>query len=473
MQKYISTFGIEIHAELSTVTKAFSTARVDFNAVPNTAINPIDLGYPGYKPTVNKKMVEYSYRLAKILDMEISEILFFDRKSYFYPDLPKGFQITQYFKPIGINGKFKILTNGNIKEISITEIHMEEDTAKQIKTNEGTLFDFNRSGIPLIEIVSGHDELKSIDEVISYIKQMRQQLVIMGINDGKLEEGSFRVDINVSIRKESDSKYGKRTEIKNLNSFSNIRKALNFEIERHTLLIESNKEVKCMTVRYDEELEKTVAMRLKDSGENYNFIPEGNITPIKLTKELTELFNQKALKDIKIIDFINLYKDKLNNNSLQVITSVKELFELFISLEKKIGYIDSSNFIVNNIKSAINYSDNKTFKLDVKEVEQIILLKKQGKIDGKNTKILISKMFNESIKLDLDKLNNKRLISNEEIEKIIIKLILENKELIDKDINDRPERVKRLLMGQFMKETKGKASPQIANKLFQKILWEK
>ncbi|NQX83538.1 MAG: Asp-tRNA(Asn)/Glu-tRNA(Gln) amidotransferase subunit GatB, partial [Mycoplasmataceae bacterium] len=280
MTKYVPTFGIEIHAELNTKTKAFSSAKINFDSESNTIVSPIDLGYPGFKPTVNKTMVEYSYRLAKILKMEIQETLYFDRKNYFYPDLPKGFQITQYFKPIGKNGKFTILVDNKEKEISITEIHMEEDTAKQIQTNDGILFDFNRAGVPLIEIVSGHKELSSINDVISYIKQMRTQLIIMGINDGKMEEGSFRVDVNVSVRPEGSKKYGERTEIKNLNSFTNIKKSLEFEIKRHESIYESGEKLQSTTIKFDEKTGKTIPMRIKNNQNDYNFIHEGNITPI-------------------------------------------------------------------------------------------------------------------------------------------------------------------------------------------------
>jgi len=299
--KFIPAFGIEVHAELLTKTKAFSPAEVTFDAKPNTSIHPIDLGYPGTKPVVNKKMVEFAYRLAKILKMNIENKLWFDRKNYFYPDLPKGFQITQYFKPIGTNGKLSILSNGQKKDITITEIHMEEDTAKQIRSGDETLFDFNRAGVPLIEIVSGHQELSSIDEVLEYVKQLREQLIIMGINDGKLEEGSFRVDVNVSVKKEDDISFGQRTEIKNLNSFKNIRLALEYEINRHIEMIEKDQKIESYTVRYDDIKNITITMRLKDAKYDYSFIPEGNITPIILSDEDKIEFESKG--DINAFDF--------------------------------------------------------------------------------------------------------------------------------------------------------------------------
>ncbi len=469
---WIPTFGIEIHAELNTNTKAFSPAKVDFDAEPNTMVNPVDLGYPGSKPTVNKKMVEFAYRLAKVLKMDIQERITFDRKAYFYPDLPKGFQITQFFKPIGTNGTFTISVNGEEKDISITEIHMEEDTAKQIKTDEGILFDFNRSGVPLIEIVSGHEELSSIDDVISYVKQMREQLVVMGINDGKMEEGSFRVDVNVSIRPEGQNEFGTRTEVKNLNSFKNIERALEVEIARHKEIYEKGEKLQSTTVRYDEDTNTTHPMRVKDTGFDYNFIPEGNINPIILKDEVKEDFESKSKLDVIVSEFRNNYKDKMNEDELSVILSSKQLLDLFLDLSSKIDEKDAINFIVNNIKSMINESKLKVFRLDTQEVISIIGLRKEGKADNKQTNKLISKMFEESITKDIDELKNKVLLTDDQIKEIISKLIEANQEMVDKDINDRPERVEKFLMGQLMKETKGQASPQIANKLIKEVLWE-
>ncbi len=470
---WIPTFGIEIHAELKTNTKAFSPSKVDFDAEPNTMINSVDMGYPGTKPTVNKRMVEFAYRLAKVLKMDIANVISFDRKAYFYPDLPKGYQITQFYNPIGKNGKFTINTKDGQKHISITEIHMEEDTAKQIKTDEGILFDFNRAGVPLIEIVSGHEELSSIEDVIAYVKQMREQLVILGINDGKLEEGSFRVDVNVSIRPEGSNEYGIRTEVKNLNSFKNIERALAVEIERHKSIYEEGGTLKSTTVRYDEDTNTTHAMREKDGFNDYNFIPEGNINPITLTDEIRNDFEESSKSDIIVFDFKEQWIDKMNNDELNVILSNKEVFDLFNELVTKIDEKESINFIVNNLKSIMNEVSLRKYRLDAEEIIELINLRKEGKADSKQLNKLITKMFTQEIELDLKELKNKVLLTDEQIKEIISNLMIQHKEMIDKDINDRPERVEKFLMGQLMKETKGQASPQIANKLIKEVLWEK
>ncbi|BDU67632.1 MAG: aspartyl/glutamyl-tRNA(Asn/Gln) amidotransferase subunit B [Candidatus Tyloplasma litorale] len=472
MKKWIPAFGVEIHAELLTKTKAFSPSEVNFDSKPNTNVSPIDMGYPGAKPTVNKKMIEYAYRLAKIFKMEIEEKIIFDRKNYFYPDLPKGFQITQYFKPIGKNGKFKIFVNDYSKDITITEIHMEEDTAKQIKTDEGTLFDFNRAGIPLIEIVSDHKELSSIEEVIEYVKQIREQLIILGINDGKMENGSFRVDVNVSIRDSEKMDYGIRTEIKNLNSFKNIERALYLEINRHIKEYSLGNIVKSTTVKFDEDKNMTIPMREKDNQYDYNFIPEGNINPIILTTNLKEEFDKNSEKDISIFEFRNTWKDKINKTNLSIITSKKIYFDIFQNLFKKINFDELVNFIVNNVKNSINNSKLKKNRINYDEILQIIKLRKEGKIDNKKANKLINDMFENNISNQLEKLGKIVMLSDTKIRNLISKLIIENKEMIDNNLETRVERIEKFLMGEVMKKTKGKASPQMISKLIREILWE-
>ncbi len=475
MTKYIPAFGVEIHAELKTKTKAFSPAEINFDAEPNTLVHPVDIGYPGSKPTVNIKMVEYAYRLAKVLRMDIEPKIYFDRKSYFYPDLPKGFQITQYFKPIGKNGKLRIeLNNGDHKDISITEIHMEEDTAKQIKTNDGVLYDFNRSGVPLIEIVSGHEELENIDEVIAFVKQLKEQLVIMGINDGKMEEGSFRVDVNVSIRKEGQKEYGIRTEVKNLNSFNNIRKALEVEIERHKSIYDSGNIPESMTVRFDEDKEITIPMRKKDSSIDYNFIPEGNIRPIVLTNELTDEWNKNNY-DYRIFEVRKILKKNYQANSIDKILTSRELFDwVWEETDYKLFDYLQNNNLIDILKDAAK-EDRRivtSMKLKIKEkLNKLIKFRSEGKINSSKTNELISKLFKNDADEEIKKLENKVMMSDDDIKNIVIKIIENNNELIEKEKNDRPEKLEKMIMGQLMKETKGQASPQSSMKIVKEVLW--
>jgi aspartyl-tRNA(Asn)/glutamyl-tRNA(Gln) amidotransferase subunit B len=239
---YKLTIGLEIHVEMLTKTKMFSAASNDLNAQPNTCINEIDVGLPGAMPSVNKKAVELAIKLAKALNMEIDHVLKFDRKNYFYCDLPKGFQITQFFNPIGKKGFLKV----NDQEIKIERIHLEEDTAKQINDGSNILLDYNRAGVPLIEIVTNPD-IHSKEECINFLKQLKQLLVFLNISSGKMETGNLRVDLNLSI---SDStQLGERVEIKNLNSFNSIANAIDYEYKRQLNLINDKKQIKLETRR--------------------------------------------------------------------------------------------------------------------------------------------------------------------------------------------------------------------------------
>ncbi|RKX66974.1 MAG: hypothetical protein DRP42_01845 [Tenericutes bacterium] len=282
MSNYKSTFGVEIHLELNTNTKAFSSSPVSTTMEPNTAISPTDLAYPGTKPRLNKKVVEHAFKLATLLKMDIADVLHFDRKNYIYPDLSKGFQITQFYNPIGKKGIFTIINQDGVKkEIQITEIHIEEDTAKQVKLSGGKIgFDFNRAGVALIEIVTGHEDFETIEEVTQFVEQFRQLALLLNISNCKFEDGSIRTDINVSVS--NTTELGNRVEIKNLNSISNMRDALKFEIDSQIKTIESGSTVEVVTKRFDEATRQTVFMRNKESITDYNYFPEANILPINI-----------------------------------------------------------------------------------------------------------------------------------------------------------------------------------------------
>ena len=254
--------GIEIHIELNTKTKMFSPILNNFNSMPNSNVSNIDLAYPGSLPLVNKEAIIKGIKLAKALNMEIDPLVQFDRKNYFYPDLPKGYQITQQFYPIGKNGKIKIKVENEWKEIKIERIHLEEDTAKSIHSKDKTYLNYNRAGVPLIEIVS-HPVIHSAKEAAAYVEAIRQTALCLNISDAKMNEGSLRTDINISIREKGTNVFNNRVEVKNLNSISNVQKAIEFEAERQLNIYQNGKTVVQETRRFDEQLKETVSMRLK------------------------------------------------------------------------------------------------------------------------------------------------------------------------------------------------------------------
>ncbi len=473
--KYIPTFGVEVHAELSTKTKAFSPSLVGLNDFPNSNVNSLDMGYPGTKPTVNGKMVKIAYRVSKALDMEIDTYIRFDRKRYFYPDLPKGYQITQYFNPIGKKGKLVItFDDGKTKDIRITQLHMEEDTAKQFSKDGVKYFDFNRSGVPLIEIVSGHEDLETIDELILYLKQLREQLMILEASDGKMEEGSFRVDVNVSVRKNIKDEYGTRVELKNLNSFKNIREALEYEINLQIETIENGDKVEEVTKRFDEETRKTIVMRTKNQiKDNYNFIPEGNIIPIKLSEETITSFE---LKPILRIDDLkrNLRDMKLSREQIEIFSQYSNLYTslVFISLDLNVKKV--ANFLTTIFLSEIQNSNIDLFKYDIPVVfiSKVISLTIDNKITNSEAKELIKELLSKkNITKKINFYKNREVASNDNVKEIIVKIIEGNPEKKE-EVKTRPERVFKFLMGQLMKETQGKVNPKEASKLIDEILKE-
>ncbi len=494
LKNYFPKFGVEIHAELMTRTKAFSSAKVSKNERPNLNVNQIDLGYPGAKPSVNKKMVELAYRACKAFDMEIDHLLRFDRKNYYYPDLPKGFQITQFNFPIGKNGKIKIIKeNGIFKDIYIRQLHMEEDTAKQIKKDNFTYFDFNRTGIPLIEIVSGHEDFENIDEVILYVKQLREQLMFLEINDGKLFEGSFRVDINVSVSNDKD-KLGERVEIKNLNSYNNIKEALNYEINEQINLLKNNKKIEKVTKKFDENKKETIKIRNKDSNIDYNFIPEGNITPIKLSKKNISDFD--SYKIIKTSDLRKkLFEKEISEDQISILLQYRWFYDLAMSFEKNYDLKKVINFLTTTFYSILLSKKYDLFKFSVPNnfIKRIIDLLFKNKITNSDAKDIIYQLINKTndfskiskyeihnladkdfYNVDIDSIlssyEKRELTSNNDLINIINKLIEKNIDMIEKDYKNRSERIFKFMMGQVMKETKGKVNAKEASDKIKELL---
>ena len=277
---YEAVIGIEIHCELKTHSKMFSPAPVNYGAKPNSLVHPIDLALPGTLPSVNKQAVQFGVNLCKALNLEIDPLLKFDRKNYYYSDLPKGYQITQQFYPLGQNGHFDILVGEEKKTIRINRLHLEEDTAKQFHEGEITLIDFNRAGTPLLEIVTEAD-FRTGQEAAAYVEGLRQVVTQMGISDGKMAEGSYRCDVNISIRPVGQEAFGTKVEIKNLNSTSNVQKSIEYEIERQKSVIESGDLVVQETRRFDEKSQSTISMRLKETLVDYRYFRDPNIPNIE------------------------------------------------------------------------------------------------------------------------------------------------------------------------------------------------
>ncbi|WP_033161474.1 Asp-tRNA(Asn)/Glu-tRNA(Gln) amidotransferase subunit GatB [[Mycoplasma] collis] len=465
VSKYNVTIGIEIHLELNTKTKMFSNALNDFNSIENENVNFVDIAYPGTMPTVNKEAVIKAIKLAKALNMEIDDYLAFDRKNYYYPDLPKGFQITQQFRPIGKNGTVKIKNKDVEKVIEVERIHLEEDTAKQIHKDDLTLLNYNRAGVPLIEIVT-KPVIKSANEAAEYVSEIIKIAKFLNISDAKLEEGSLRADINLSISEDKD-KLGVKVEIKNINSLNNIKKSIELEVKEQIKKLENKVEILQQTKRFDDNLQQNIVMREKTDGIDYRYFPEPNIPMMKLTKDFVDSIKIEKMHWEWVEEYKNL---GISDKFIEQLINDLDLLNFF----EQINFSDKSKsvkFLFSEIVPLIKVYDYKNLKISASNIREILELEAKNKISSKQAKELVVYKNNEDLTINelVDKYNIKQLENDDQIKEIIDELIKENSEIVQ-EYTTRKERVLKFLLGQIMKKTKGSANPQLANKILNNIL---
>ncbi|MCE6114851.1 Aspartyl/glutamyl-tRNA(Asn/Gln) amidotransferase subunit B [Mycoplasmopsis agalactiae] len=470
MNNFEAIIGIEIHLELNTKTKMFSPSKIDFNAEANTTVNQIDLGYPGTLPLLNKEAVVSGIKLAKALNMTIDRELHFDRKNYFYPDLPKGYQITQFYRPIGSNGYVEINTDLGTKKISIERIHLEEDTARQYH-GEKTKLDYNRAGVPLIEIVS-NPVISSADEAVAYVDMIRRIALSLNISSAKMEQGSLRADINISLRPKGYSKFGTKVEIKNINSFRAIKNAIEYEIKLQEQKILTNEPILQQTKRYDEETQSTIVMRTKTGTIDYKYFPESNIPFIKLSDEF---INNVKLNELPWEKESRYKKEEIQDIYIKSLTNDIELANYFDS----INYADRnklSKLFFAEVVSLANSKNVKAYELNIKttDLEKTIDLLDKEIISGKSFKKIVPLLVNFDGDIDqLIKEHDLVQISDENIiTKWVNEIIAKNEALVT-EYTERSEKVIKFVLGNIMKVSGGKVNPQKANEVLLKILNEK
>ena len=459
--------GIEIHVEMKTKSKMFSLAPISFGLKPNTEVVPFDMAFPGTMPRVNKEAVRNAIRVSNALHMHIDQEIWFDRKNYFYADLPKGFQITQQARPIGSEGYLTINVNGENKQIGIERLHMEEDTCMQHHFSDYTLVDYNRAGIPLIEIVS-KPEIRSGEEARKYVEKIREIVTFSNVSDGKMEEGSLRCDVNVSIRPFGSDKFGTKVEIKNLNSIANVEKAIDFEARRQSELLLLGKEVEQETRRYDEAKKETVLMRKKTDAADYKYFTEPNIPPIRLSDEFVKdaIDTCPELYDQKLERFLNSYG--LNDVDAKIILTSVDMADFYDEAAKFTKlYQPLANFIISDVNGYLNKSNFtiKDFKVEPKFISELVELLQSKKINSSQGKQIFEKLVKENKSpLIIQKELGAVLISDEnEIHKLVLDVLDANPTLRD-DFKAGKTRTQGFVMGQIMKKTGGKVNPAIANK---------
>ncbi len=476
--KYEAVIGLEVHAQLSTESKAFCGCSTKFGVDPNSNVCPVCLGHPGVLPVLNKKVVEFTVLMGLATNCKINQQSIFARKNYFYPDLPKGYQISQYEEPICENGFIEIKTkDGYLNKIGITRIHMEEDAGKSIHTSTNySLVDVNRCGVPLIEIVSEPD-IRTPEEAYLYLSKIKQIVQYLEICDANMEEGSLRCDANVSVRLKGEKNFGVKTEIKNMNSFRNVERAIEYEIKRQIELIEEGEKIIQQTLLWDADLNEAFPMRSKEEAHDYRYFPDPDLLPVivdnKWKLEIEK--NLPELPDSKLQRFITNYS--LSQYDAQILTQTKQLANYFeeavsVSNESKM----TSNWITGEVMAVINDKkiDISDFPISPVNLGKLINLINNATISGKIAK----EVFAEMLENDLDPeeiVKSKNLVQisdTSEIENIIDKVISENLTQVE-EFKSGKEKVFGFFVGQVMKETKGKANPKIVNEILRKKLSEK
>ena len=463
---YETVIGIEIHCELKTKSKMFSGAPVAVNMQPNTCVNEIDLGHPGVLPSLNKEAVRLSVLACSALNLEIDPVVRFDRKNYYYSDLPKGFQITQQFHPIGQHGYIDLELEEGTKRIRINRLHMEEDTAKQYHADEETWIDFNRAGTPLIEIVSEAD-IRSAKEAMAYVEKLRNILVYLDVTDGKMEEGSLRCDINISLREVGTEAFGVKTEVKNLNSISNIERAIQAEVERQSALLNAGDVVEQATRRYDDVAKTTILMRKKEGTVDYKYFPEPNIPPIRLDQKWIESIqaSMPELPDVRHARYMGL---GLSDYDAQVLISNKALSDFFDQLLKHTNYVKlAANYCISDLLANISQKElsDESYALKIEEMGQLINGLGKQDISSKQAKdIFVELLKGEGYQATIKALNIEQ-VSDTSVLSAMIEAVLEENEQSIIDYHNGKDRALGFLMGQIMKKSKGQANPALTNKL--------
>ena len=469
---YEIVMGLEVHSELSTKTKIFCSCPTEFGGEPNTHTCPICMAMPGTLPVLNEKVVEYAVKAGLATNCEISRNSKNDRKNYFYPDLPKSYQISQFDKPLCEHGYVEIEDDeGNPKKVRITRIHIEEDAGKlnHDEFGGGSLVDLNRAGVPLIEIVSEPD-LRSAGEVDRYLKKLKSILEYIEVSDCKMQEGSFRADVNVSVRKKGASEYGTRTEMKNMNSFRAITRAIEYESERQIDVLEDGGKIEQETLRWDDVSGKTFSMRDKEDAEDYRYFPEPDLVAIKLSDEYIENIKNTLpeLPESRKERYLKEYN--LSEKDANIITSSKYLSDLFEGAIKVCNNPKAvNNWIISEISRILNETEMEPIEIpfDSNQLGKLVILIDKGTISSSIGKKVLEELFeNPRDPEEIIKEKGWIQISDKGAIREVVKKVLEANPKSIADYKAGKDKALGFLVGQAMKETKGKANPQMLNKLF-------
>ena len=479
MTEYTTVIGLEVHAELKTKTKAFCSCSTEFGGAPNTHVCPVCLGMPGALPVINKQMVEFALRFALAVNCEIQRYSKFDRKNYYYPDLAKAYQISQFYQPIALNGHLDVNVDGETKRIGITRIHMEEDAGKlvhsgaSISTSDFSAVDYNRAGVPLIEIVSEPD-MRSAAEARAYMEKLRAYLQYTGVCDGKMQEGSMRCDANISIMPVGSKEFGTRAEIKNLNSFKALERAIEYEVERQKEILEDGGHVVQETRTWDDAQGMTFSMRSKEEAHDYRYFPEPDLAPIIIEKEWVEKAKSELpeLPDARKARLMN--EKGLDDYSAELIVADKKMAEYFDAAAAETDDAKGvANWILGDVSAYLNINSCGIgdFPVSPAHLGQMVALIKKGVLSSK----LAKKVFVEMLKKDeapadlVKKLGLEQVSDEGAIQAMVDEAIAANPQSVA-DYKAGKDKAIGFLVGQVMKKSRGKANPGMVNKLIIKTI---
>ena len=475
MKQYETVIGLEVHVELATKTKIFCGCSTEFGGAPNTHTCPVCTGMPGSLPVLNKQVVEYAIAVGLATNCSITQYCKFDRKNYFYPDNPQNYQISQLYLPICRNGGIEIETAAGKKTVGIHEIHMEEDAGKLVHDDwtGSSMVDYNRSGVPLIEIVSEPD-MRSVDEVIAYLEKLRMIIQYLGASDCKLQEGSMRADVNLSVREVGATEFGTRTEMKNLNSFKAISHAIEGERARQIELLEEGRQVIQETRRWDDNKESSYAMRSKEDAQDYRYFPEPDLVPIVISDEwLKEVKDrQPELRSEKLERYKKEYD--IPEYDAEIITGTKKMADIF----------EATTAICNKPKKVSNWLMVETMRL-LKENEmeaedisfapenlaKLIELADAGEINSSVAKEVFEEVFKNNVDPEkyVEEKGLKTVSDDGALREVIEKVVADNPKSVE-DYNSGKKKAIGFLVGQTMKAMQGKADPGMVNKILKEVL---
>ena len=466
--EYDVVIGLEVHCELKTNTKCFCGCKNEFGSDPNSNCCPVCLGFPGALPVLNKTAVKYAVMAGLAFDCTINNYSVFERKNYFYPDLSKAYQISQLEYPLCINGKVNINVNGNKKTIRLNRIHLEEDAGKLVHDGVGgTVVDYNRGGVPLIEIVTEPD-ISSAEEAVAFLETLKNTISYTGISDVKMEEGSLRCDVNLSVKPKGSDKLGTRTEMKNLNSFKAVYRAINYEQRRQIEEIEDGNKIIQQTLRWDDSIGETKSMRNKEDSQDYRYFPDPDLLPVKITdSEIENIKNSLPVLPTK--RFENYLELGLSEYDANLLISSKTISDFFNEVNKQVNNAKLvANWVINEV---LRKTEDNNILISVQNFSELLIMDSKSEISSTAGKQVLEQLWgtNKTAAEVVEKLGLKQISNTDELKQIVQAAINNNPKSVA-DYKGGNEKAIGFLVGQVMKESKGKANPQIVNKLLKELL---